>query len=84
MPRVTPWILNICPKWQLGTVNTHKIMKKQTAMCSILFVCLFFVFFAFSRAAPLAYGGSPARGRIGTVAADLRQGHSTAGSKLCL
>ena len=37
--------------------------------------------FAFSKAAPLAYGGSQARGRIGAVAAGLRQSHSNAGSE---
>jgi len=41
----------------------------------------FFVFFAISWAAPAAYGGSQARGRIGAVAASLRQSHSNAGSE---
>ena len=40
--------------------------------------------FAFSRAAPVAYGGSQARGRIRTVAAGLRQSHSNEGSELHL
>ena len=31
-----------------------------------------------------AYGGSQARGRIGAVAASLRQGQSNAGSERCL
>ena len=44
--------------------------------------CLFFLsFFAFSRAAPTAYGGSQARGRIEAIAAGLRQSHSNAGSQ---
>ena len=42
---------------------------------------LLFCLFAFSRAAPTAYGGSQARGLIGAVADGLRQGHSNAGSK---
>ena len=42
-----------------------------------LFVCLF----AFSRAVPVAYGGSQARGLIGAVAIGLRQSHSNAGSE---
>ena len=49
-----------------------------------LFVCLFiylFFAFAFSRAAPTAYGDSQARGLIGAVVAGLRQGHSNAGSE---
>ena len=43
-------------------------------------VCLF----AFSWAAPEAYGGSQSRGRIGAVAPGLRQSHSKAGSEPCL
>ena len=45
---------------------------------------LFFIFFglfAFSRAAPTAYGGSQARGWIGAVAVSLHQSHSNVGSK---
>jgi len=49
------------------------------------FFCLFFVFFfvflLFLWAAPAAYGGSQARGRIGAVATGLRQSHSNAGSE---
>ena len=41
----------------------------------------FFFFFAFFRAAPVAYGGSQARGLIGPVAAGLCQSHSNARSK---
>ena len=41
-------------------------------------------FFAFSRAAPEAHGGSEARGPIGAAAAGLRQSHSNAGSELRL
>ena len=45
-----------------------------------LFVCLFCLF-AISWAAPMAYGGSQARGQIGAVAASLRQSHSNVGSE---
>ena len=45
----------------------------------ILCVCV--CLFAFSRAAPMAYGGSQARGLIRAVAASLRQSHSNAGSE---
>ena len=45
------------------------------------FIYLFICLFAFSRAAPLAYGGSQARGPIGVVAASLHQSHSNAGSE---
>ena len=42
----------------------------------------FFGLFAISRAAPVAYGGSQARGRIGAVATGLP--HSNTGSEPCL
>ena len=54
------------------------------------FQCFFFVLFCFlafvvvvaiSWAAPAAYGGSQARGRMGAVATGLRQRHSKAGSE---
>ena len=48
---------------------------------SILIAFFFFFLFAFSRAAPTAYGGSQARGLIGAVAASLHQSHSNAGSE---
>ena len=47
------------------------------------FFCLFCLF-AFSRAAPAAYGGYQARGLIGVVAASLCHSHSNSGSKPCL
>ena len=44
--------------------------------------CLFVVVVvAISWAAPAAYGGSQARGRIGDVATGLRQSHSNVGSE---
>ena len=45
---------------------------------------IFFFFFFFSFAAPVAYGGSQARVRIGTVVAGLRHSHSNMGSEPCL
>ena len=47
----------------------------------IVLLVFVFVFFSFSRAAPVAYGSSQARGPIGPVATGLRQSHSNAGSK---
>ena len=41
----------------------------------------FFGLFAISWAAPMAYGGSQARGLIGAVATSLCQSHSNAGSE---
>ena len=50
----------------------------------ILFYLFIYLFFAFSRAALVAYGGSQFRGRIGAVAAGLHHSHSNAGSHPCL
>ena len=46
-----------------------------------IIVIFFFCLFAISWAAPVAYGGSQARGLIGAVATSLRQSHSNAGSE---
>ena len=46
-----------------------------------LFLFCFVCFFVISRATPMANGGSQARGRIGAVAAGLRQSHSNGGSE---
>ena len=45
----------------------------------LFYFILFFCLFAISWAAPAAYGGSQARGRIRAVATGLRQSHSNAG-----
>ena len=47
---------------------------------SFYFILFYFCLFAISWAAPAAYGGSQAKGRIGTVAASLRQSHSNVAS----
>ena len=47
----------------------------------IFFLIYLFIFF---RAAPEAYGGSHARGRIGAVAASHSHSHSNTGSELDL
>ena len=52
--------------------------------CGFFSFLFFRSFCMFSRATPAAYGGSQARGRIGAVAASLRQSHSNAGSQLRL
>ena len=46
-------------------------------------ICLFVCFLLF-RAAPLAYGGSQARGPIRATAAGLHHSHSISGSEPCL
>ena len=53
-------------------------MRKPLTVKSGTFF-FFFCLFAFSRAAPMAYGGS--QGRIGAVAASLLQSHSNVGSE---
>ena len=50
----------------------------------IEFITIFFCLFAFSRATPVEYGGSQARGLNGAVAAGLWQSNSNAGSELSL
>ena len=47
----------------------------------LIFIYLFICTFVFSRAAPMAYGGSQARAPIGAAAADLHHSHSNVGSK---
>ena len=46
--------------------------------------CFFFFFLVFSKAAPMAYGGSQARGLIGPVAAGLHHSHRNMGSEMSL
>ena len=54
--------------------------------CFTTYSVTFFIFCLFvnSWATPPAYGGSQARGLIGTVAASLRQSHSNMESEPCL
>ena len=59
-----------------------KHINKYTLSMLPFFCCC--CLFAFSGAAPMAYGGSQARGRIRAVAAVLHQSHSDAGSELHL
>ena len=64
------FICKLLGLWRLAKVTQSKERAN-------FFVCLF-------RAIPSGYGGSQARGRIGTAAADLRQSHSSPGSEPCL
>ena len=65
---------------KMYTVN---LKQHFNGLFFILFMYLFCLF-AFSRAAPAAYGRSQARGGIGAVAAGLHQSHSNVGSELHL
>ena len=49
-------------------------------LLSSYFLFFIIIILVFSRAAPVAYGGSQARGLIGSVAAGLRQSLSNVGS----
>ena len=65
------------------------LSKTKLSICALTystpfsqtFFFFFFCLFAFSRAAPMAYGGSQARGLIKAVAASLHQSHSNASSE---
>ena len=63
----------------------HKQRKREKRLRMwgfFVVVCLpFFCLFAFSRATPVAYGGSRARSLIGAVAAGLLHSHSNARSE---
>ena len=60
-------------------VKNFKTLQKiyNYSANSLIFLFLFFCLF---RAAPMAYGGSQARGRFGAVASGLHHSHSNAGS----
>ena len=49
--------------------------------CFFVLLLLLFCLFAFSRAAPMACGGSQVRGLIGAIATGLRHSHSNVGSE---
>jgi len=61
--------------------NTHSNECEDLYAFSFFFFFYFFVFVFFWGAAPVAYGGSQARGPIGAVAAGLHPGHSNTESK---
>ena len=65
------------PLTAMDRTSRQKFNKETQAL--IFF--FFFVLLPFSWAAPVAYGVSQARGRIGAVAAGLRQSHSNVGSE---
>ena len=49
-----------------------------------IYIYIYFFFFCFFRVAPMAYGGSQARGIMGATAASLCQSHSNTGPELHL
>ena len=64
----------------------EKKRLRQKRICHYQIYSFFFSFclFAFFKAAPVAYGGSKARGLIGAIAAGPRHSHNNAGSELHL
>ena len=60
------------------TIRLLKALLEPFIWCFVLFC---FCLFAFSRAAPVAYGVSRARGLIGAVAASLHHSHSNVRSE---
>ena len=70
-----------------GRVSTFASLANSQVMfmeVAFYFIYVFIFVFCLFRAAPLAYGGSQARGRIGAVTVGLHQSHSNAGSELHL
>ena len=81
-PGFNPWSGNSDPTSSRCTLrNTEKNCMAITEM-HLLFrmrnkwMGFFFFFGFFFRAAPMAYGGSQARGQIGATAASLHHSHS--------
>ena len=62
----------------LEAYQFYSLFKKSSFW--VFFLIFFLFFFSFSRPAPVAYGGSQARGLIRAVATSLRQSHSNTGS----
>ena len=83
-----PLLSNICrvkcqlviSDYNLQTPYFHWPLTSKNNYFIIFFLVLFCLF-AFSGAAPAAFGDSQARGLIGAVAAGLHHSHSNAGSK---
>ena len=63
--------------------NLYKFKKEDSGTVGAI-AFFFFFFLCLFRATLVAYGGSQARGRIGTVAAGLHHSHSNARSELRL
>jgi len=59
-------------------------LKHHKSTILLLKIWFFFPLFVFFRAAPTAYGGSQARGRIRATADSLHHSHSNVGSEPCL
>ena len=81
--------IELASSWMLVRFVNHWAITGTLILLLILFIfILFYLFifclFVFSRAAPMAYGGSQARGPVGAAAAGLYHSHSNTGSEPCL
>ena len=70
------WVMSYLGLWKTKWIR-DMTKGKEIDPITITFFCLF----VFSRAAPIAYGGSQARGQIQAVASGLYHSHSNAGSE---
>ena len=59
-------------------------VETTTSLPIIIIIIIIIIINVFSRAAPMAYGGSQARGLIGAVATSRCHSHSNVGSEPCL
>ena len=59
-------------------------LDKNCVVAFFIYLSIYFCLFAFSRAAPSAYGSSQARVPIGAVATNLHHSHGNEGSEPCL
>ena len=64
---------SVPPAFQLHLFLSHSVLSGSVLYFNFFIFCFF-------RAAPMAYGSSQARGRIGAVAAGLHHSHNNAGS----
>ena len=79
------WILQLLwLSWESSLIFWGTWETVNMASEVIVKVCVCVCVFAFSRAAPEAYGGSQARGIIGAVATSLCHSYSNSGSELHL
>ena len=67
-----------------SVLSAENTPENKGDMVPAFLLSFFFFFFCLFRAAPVAYGGSQARGRISVVATGLYHSHTNVGSELSL
>ena len=72
--------LSLCQSNLRTGHEMYDVLDTRAVFTEYILFCLF----AFSRAAPAAYGGSQAKDLIGAVATSLHHSHSNVGSELHL